>query len=124
MGGTIPTEAPGGIAGTGVTALAEVSSKKDAPPPPPETFGSYKKKSEENTGVMAMMDLLIKELDKEMTEAETEEKDSQADYETMMKDSKEKRTLDAKLLLEKSGAKADLEAALEQHKDAKASKVK
>merc|ERR1719253_2151110 len=34
MGGTLaPTEAPGGIAGTGVTAFAQV-----APPPPPETF--------------------------------------------------------------------------------------
>merc|ERR1719451_183461 len=34
MGGTLaPTAAPGGIAGTGVEALAQV-----APPPPPETF--------------------------------------------------------------------------------------
>ena len=30
-----------------------------------------------------MIDLLIKDLEKEMTEAETEEKDSQADYEGM-----------------------------------------
>merc|ERR1719224_352693 len=32
------TEAPGGIAGTGVTVLAQ-----GAPPPPPETFGAYSK---------------------------------------------------------------------------------
>merc|ERR1719238_347859 len=45
MGGTLaPTAAPGGIAGTGVTALAQV-----APPPPPETFGAYTKKGEEST---------------------------------------------------------------------------
>merc|ERR1719482_2579684 len=38
MGGTLaPTLAPGGIAGTGVTVLADVSEHKVAPPPPPET---------------------------------------------------------------------------------------
>merc|ERR1719436_2395197 len=51
-----PTEAPGGIAGTGITVLAVVSAhhaqrRKVAPPPPPETFGAYTKKSEENSGV-------------------------------------------------------------------------
>merc|ERR1719359_596443 len=44
-----------------------------APPPPPETFeGEYQKKGEESNGVVAMINLLIKDLDKEMTEAETE----------------------------------------------------
>merc|ERR1719270_3146421 len=42
MSGTAaPTEAPGGIAGTGITVLAEVSAhngEQVAPPPPPETF--------------------------------------------------------------------------------------
>merc|ERR1719284_850289 len=37
-----PTEAPGGIAGTGVTVLAQVAAhvqhSRVAPPPPPETF--------------------------------------------------------------------------------------
>merc|ERR1712217_382809 len=72
-GGTAtPTPAPGGIAGTGISAFADVSvhvQGKVVPPPPPETFGAYKKKSEENTGVLAMMDLLVKDLDKD--EAET-----------------------------------------------------
>merc|ERR1711918_255140 len=73
MGGTLaPTNPPGGIAGTGI-ALADVSAHKDAPPPPPETFGAYGKKSEESGGVLAMMDLLVKGVDKEMTEAEVEE---------------------------------------------------
>merc|ERR1719356_339367 len=81
FGGTAPpTPAPGGIAGTGVTALTQVKAQrqlKDAPPPPPETFGPYTKKSEESTGVIAMIDMLIKDLDKEMTTAETTEKDNQ-----------------------------------------------
>merc|ERR1719324_2069609 len=57
MGGTLaPTAAPGGIAGTGITAmLAQKSSV--APPPPPETFGAYAKKGEESTGVVAMLDM-------------------------------------------------------------------
>ena len=57
-----------------------------APPPPPETFGAYKKKTEEGTGVIGMIDLLLKDIEKEMTEAEVTEKDSQADYEALMKD--------------------------------------
>merc|ERR1719401_2355594 len=70
------------------------------------------------------MDLLIKDLDKEMTIAETEEKDSQADYETLMTDSAAKRQSDSKLLTEKEGAKAETAAALEAEKEAKASTVK
>merc|ERR1719163_2202204 len=62
MGGTLaPTAAPGGIAGTGIEALQQ----KGAPPPPPETFGAYSKKSEESNGVLAMIDMLVADLEKE-----------------------------------------------------------
>jgi septal ring factor EnvC (AmiA/AmiB activator) len=94
-------------------------ANKDAPPPPPEAPGPYEKKGEESTGVIAMIDLLIKDLDKEMTEAETAEKDAQADYAGTMQRSAEKRTKDSKLLTEKSVGKADTEAALEAHKESK-----
>merc|ERR1719399_716663 len=112
-----PTPAPGGIAGTGVEAFflqADISvhhaSKKDAPPPPPEIFeGSYKKKGEESGGVLAMIDLLIRDLEKEMTEAETEEKDAQRDYEAMMDDAAKKRADATKSIAEKENAKADAE---------------
>merc|ERR1719191_208633 len=120
FGGTAPpTPAPGGIAGTGVFAQL-----KDAPPPPPETFGAYSKKTEETTGVIAMMDLLIKDLDKEMTTAETTEKDSQADYELLMKDSADKRAADSKVITEKESTKAETAASLEAHKETKAATVK
>jgi len=131
MGGEAPTTAaPGGIAGTGIGAFVQISAHRQsleswvAPPPPPETFDAYTTKSEESNGVIAMMDLLIKDLDKEMTEAETEEKDAQADYETAMKDSAQKRASDSKTLTDKGNAKADAEAALESHKEAKASASK
>merc|ERR1719409_754503 len=108
MGGTLaPTAAPGGIAGTGVTALAQV-----APPPPPETAGAYKKKSGESGGVIAMMDMMVADLDKEITEVEVTEKESQREYEQFMKDSAAKRSQDAKSIEDKEAAKADLEAKL------------
>jgi predicted nucleic acid-binding Zn-ribbon protein len=110
-GGTLaPTAAPGGIAGTGIEVFAQA---RVAPPPPPETFGAYAKKSGENSGVMDMINLLVKDLDKEMTEAQAEEKDAQADYEQLMEDSADKRAADAKSLAEQEAAKADAEAALQ-----------
>jgi len=113
QGGVITTAAPGGIAGTGVTAFAQIKVHDQvAPAPPPATWDAYSKKTEGSTGVIAMIDLLIKDLDKEMTEAETEEKSAQADYETMMKESSAKRVADSKSLADKQGAKADTEAAL------------
>ncbi|CAK0848821.1 unnamed protein product [Prorocentrum cordatum] len=104
----------------GVT-LAQVSShqqRNTAVEPPPATWDSYAKKSGENAGVLAMIDLLIKDLDKEITEAETDEKNSQKDYEALMSDSAAKRTEDSKGLTEKGALKADLEAALEKHTEA------
>merc|ERR1712107_789653 len=113
MGGTLaPTNAPGGISGTGIA----LTQQKDAPPPPPETYGAYVKKSEENAGVIGMMELLIKDLDTEMAEATAEEKDAQQDYEQMMVDSAQKRTNDSKSLTDKQASKAELEGALEEHK--------
>merc|ERR1719375_3027678 len=71
-----------------------------------------------------MIDLLIKDLDKEMTVAKAEEKDAQEDYEQMMKDSAEKRAEDSKSLSDKEAALADNKAALEKDTDAKASATK
>lgn len=122
QGGVLTTAAPGGIAGTGITVFAQVAlhfNQKGAPSAPPETWGAYASKSQENTGVMQMIDLLIKDLDKEMTEAETEEKDAQADYEQLMADSAAKRTADSQSVNEKNSAKADATAALESHTDDK-----
>merc|ERR1719247_2960098 len=71
---------------------AVFSQRSDvAPPPPPETFGAYSKKGEESTGVISMLDMMVADLDKEITEIETEEKENQAEYEQFMKDSAEKR---------------------------------
>jgi len=123
MGGTLaPTNPPGGIAGTGVS-FAQLSdsittAKKAAPPPPPEaSFGG--KKSEESGGVLAMMDMLVSDLDKEMTAAGLEEKDAQGDYEGAMKDASDKRSGDTKDLTDKNAAKATMEEELQAHTAAK-----
>jgi len=109
-------------------ALLQVSAhhqaKKDAPPPAPEAPGAYTKKGEESTGVIAMIDTLVRDLDKEMTESETEEKDAQGDYEDMMRDSKEKRASDSKSLTEKQSTKAELETSLESNVEDKTSSGK
>merc|ERR1712194_844227 len=94
-GGDIPTEAPGGIANS----------------------AAYKKKSGESNSVIAMMDLLVKDLDEEMTVSETEEKNAQAAYEKTIAEAADKRRQDSKSLSDKEAAKADLESALEKAGD-------
>jgi chromosome segregation ATPase len=75
------------------------------------------KKSEESAGVIAMMDTLAAELDKETTIATADEKDAQGDYETFMADSKKMRAESVKIVQDKTSAKADAIGALETHDD-------
>jgi len=94
-----------------------------APPPPPETFGAYTKKSEDSNGVISMIDLLVKDLDKELQESEVMEKEAQKDYETMMEESSAKRAADSKSLTQKEGSKASTEGELEAEQDKKKATV-
>lgn len=80
--------------------------------PAPESFGAYAKKGQASNGILALLDTLIADLDKDMTEAETTEKDSQVDYEALMKDSAEKRANDSRSLTDKQSALADLKTDL------------
>merc|ERR1719291_1492893 len=120
MGGTLaPTAAPGGIAGTGI-ALSQAGV---APPPPPEANLAYKKSGGASNGVIAMIDLLIADLDKDNQTMEVEEKDAQKEYETFMADSSEKRALDSKAITDKEAAKAETETAKQTDEDSKKSKT-
>merc|ERR1712194_281762 len=67
------------------------------PPPPPATAAAYKKKSGESNSVIAMMDLLVKDLDEET-----------------IAEAADKRRQDSKSLTDKEAGKADLESALEK----------
>jgi len=114
-GGTLaPTAAPGGIAGTGI-GLAQV-----APPPPPAADMSSK--PQESSGVLAMIDLLVADIEKENQVMNVEEKDAQSDYEKLISDSAEKRALDSKAITDKEGAKAAAEAEVQAADDSFKSK--
>merc|ERR1719461_2112596 len=102
--------------------LVQVSAHeqpKAPPPPPPESFNAYTKKSEEGAGVTGMIDLLVKELDAELQEAEINEKDAQKDYEALMAESSTKRADDSKSISDKTASKAAQEEALEKEEDSK-----
>mmetsp|Transcript_28267 Transcript_28267/g.50169 ORF Transcript_28267/g.50169 Transcript_28267/m.50169 type:complete len:476 (+) Transcript_28267:1-1428(+) len=103
------------VQGGGVLSFTQVSAQSAgavAPPPPPATAAAYAKKSSESTGVIALLDKLMGELDTEMTEAKATEKNSQKEYEQMMTDSSAKRASDTKALTDKQSAKAETEADL------------
>jgi len=115
-GGTLaPTAAPGGIAGTGIGLVQE----HVAPAPPPATAAAYSKKSGESNGVIGLMDIMVKDITKEMTEAKATEENAQEDYEEAMKDSSEKRATDTKTVADKSKAKSETAAALEANTEEK-----
>jgi len=126
MGGTVaPTPAPGGIAGTGVTALVDIAvHDKVAPPPPPETWDAYTKKGEEHTGVVEMINMLRNDLDKEIQETQVNEKEAQSEYETFMSDSAAKRASDTKSVAMKEAEKADLNADVEKMTSEKTATMK
>merc|ERR1712194_762705 len=78
---------------------------KAAPPPPPATAAAYKKKGEESNGVIAMMDLMVKGLDEEMTVSETENTNDQAQYEKTVAEAGDKRRQDSKSITDKAASK-------------------
>jgi outer membrane murein-binding lipoprotein Lpp len=105
--------------------LMQVSAHNEAAPgPPPATAAAFSKKSEESNGVIAMIDLMIGDLTKEMTVAKTEEENAQEDYEQAMTDSAEKRSADTKSLADKGKAKAQMTADQEAHTEEKAATTK
>eukprot|EP00397_Hematodinium_sp_SG-2012_P006445 GEMP01006475.1.p1 GENE.GEMP01006475.1~~GEMP01006475.1.p1 ORF type:complete len:679 (+),score=192.61 GEMP01006475.1:164-2200(+) len=79
--------------------------------------GGYRNKGAENTGVLAMIDMLVNDVKKEMREAELTETSSQEDYESLMSDSQKKRALDSKLVTTKEGAKAESDTQIQDIKE-------
>jgi len=101
-----------------------VAFSQVAPAPPPETAGAYAKKGEESGGVIAMLDMMVADLDKEITTIEVDEKEAQKEYEQFMSDSASKRASDAKSVEDKEGVKADTEARVLKEEEEKASTTK
>merc|ERR1719181_2276191 len=113
-GGTVTTAAPGGIAGTGVTAFldelsfVQVQAKlKGPPPPPPMAVEAYKK--QDSGGPVALIDRLKNDL---------EEEQAQKDYEETMAQSAKKRATDSKTIVEKEQQMAEAEGLLQKATEA------
>merc|ERR1719215_325710 len=121
-GGTLaPTAAPVGIvAQAQAQAFAQVGA---APPPPPEANLAYKKSGEAGGGVIAMIDLLVADIDKENQIMEVDEKDAQTDYEGFMANASDKRAQDSKSITDKESAKAETEKELQSNTEDKKSKM-
>merc|ERR1719504_168066 len=100
---------------------AHRAGQQVAPAPPPEANLAYKKSGEESGGVIAMIDLILADVDKEIQTMEVEEKDAQEDYETFMSDASTKRAEDSKTITDKSSAKAETETELQSNTDSKKS---
>jgi len=88
--------------------VAALAQSDVAPPPPPEADLSYSKK-EESTGVMALIETIIKDLEKEDIEMTGEEKGAQSMYEKFMADAAEKRATMSQASVEKDSALAETE---------------
>merc|ERR1719453_682374 len=71
-----------------------------------------------------MMDMMIADLDKEITEVDSEEKEAQKEYEQLVADSASKRASDAKSVEDKEGEKAALEARLLKDEEEKKATTK
>mmetsp|Transcript_114838 Transcript_114838/g.203448 ORF Transcript_114838/g.203448 Transcript_114838/m.203448 type:complete len:691 (+) Transcript_114838:63-2135(+) len=96
--------------------VAVLSQSGVAPPPPPEADLGYKKK-EESKGVMALIETIIKDLEKEDLELTGEEKGAQSMYEKFMADAAEKRATMSKASVDKESALAETETDVMTAKD-------
>merc|ERR1719337_245010 len=122
----IATAAPDLIPGTSIAAMQTqlyaqlneytTDDASAAPPPPPATWDAYQKKDGKSNGVIALMDMLLKELQDGITEAENEEKTAQKDYERLMTESTASRASMSEGITSKEVAKADLDTKIEATK--------
>jgi len=106
-------------AGTFAQIRAHAKDEEDsdvAPPQAPETFGGEYKKSEKSAGVLGLMDMMVREIETDMKDAEYEEKTAQSDYAKFMAESQTTREANSKGITTKAAAKAELEGKLEAEK--------
>lgn len=95
-------------------AFSFVQTSSDVKPADaPDTWGDKSAKSD-SSGILGMLDTLIKNAQKQVVEMQVEEKDAQFEYEQFMKDSSEKHAADAKAISVKESAKAEVEAGVQK----------
>merc|ERR1719316_79827 len=106
-------------AGTFVQVKSHNSEDSDvAPLEMPEAPGAFYQKSEKSAGVIGLMDMMVKEIETDMKDAEYEEKTSQSDYAKLMSESEDTRAANSKAIVTKTASKAETESKLETAKEA------
>merc|ERR1719281_2358187 len=106
-------------AGTFVQIRTHAKDEEDsdvAPPVAPDMPTGEYQKSEKSAGVIGLMDMMVKEIETDMKDAEYEEKTAQADYGKLMEESEATRAANSKGITTKNAAKATLEGKLEAEK--------
>lgn len=84
---------------------------------PDVSFGGAK--TQKSNSVMALMDMLVKDMEKEIQEAEHDEKTANKDYQELLSDAQESKAANTKSITDKTKSKADLETAKEEEKTKK-----
>jgi hypothetical protein len=100
------------IAGTFVQIKAHDEEDSEVEQEARETFDGAYKKSEKSAGVIGLMDMMVKEIETDMKDAEYEEKTSQSDYAKLMEESEATRAANSKGIVTKTASKAEVEAKL------------
>merc|ERR1712216_1054330 len=98
----IATDAPVMIAGTTQTVFVQLKDDA-APPAPPATWDAYQKKDGKSNGVIALMEMLAKELEDGITTSKHEEETAK----------------NVESITTKEAAKADLDTKIEATKEKK-----
>jgi len=124
MGEDLPAEPIEYIAGTNIPvhSFLQIDAK---PEPQPDTWsaGGYKKKGQKSGGVIALMDMMIKDVDTQMLEGKKDEESAQASYEKLMSDSAATRETDSKSLVNDKSALAETNSRINEAKQERAAKV-
>merc|ERR1719321_1950379 len=101
-----------------------------APPttPPPSIYGLLQEeppktyeKSQKSGGALALLKMIIHELESDLQESEINEKSAQKDYATIMSESQETRATDSQSITDKESLKAELQIKLEKWNERKRS---
>jgi len=106
------------IAGTTQTVLAQQEPYGKAP----ETMtGTYQGKGQKSNSVIALLDMMVADIAKEMTESKVGEEQAQKDYEEFMAESKKNRAANQKSTNEATTGLANTNTRLAELADKKAS---
>lgn len=98
-------------------ALVSRSSGVAIQPASDIVWAPYRKKWDENTGVIAMLDMMAKNVEKDMIGLKQEELHVQSDYDTLIKEAKSQRAVHTKSVDEQESQKVELKFKLMKAKE-------